>query len=286
MMGSGRVVGVLGRGVVDAAAPQVLADDLGLTRGDGCFDALRVVKDASGLRFDHADAHLARFARSAERLGMPPIDPAAWRGLIAETAAAWPGWGEAFCKVIWTRGPEYADGPPTGVAIVGAAPRSGVPLRVATLTTGRPSDAFADAPWLLGGVKTLSYAVNVAAKREAARRGADDVLFVSSDGYLLEGPTSALVVSRNGVLFSTPTEGTGILASVTVGVLAAQAARHGREFRERLMEPEELHVAKGAWLVSAVRGVCPIVEVDGVGIELHTQATDTLSRWAGFGPLA
>lgn len=282
MNGSDRVVGVLGRGVVDADAPQVLADDLGLTRGDGCFDALRVVKGAGRVRLDHEDAHLARFARSAALLDMEPIDLPAWRALIDETVAAWPGTREGFCKVIWTRGPEYAPGDHVGLVLVGRTPPSGVPLRVATLTTGRPSDAFADAPWLLGGVKTLSYGVNVAAKREAARRGADDVLFVSADGYLLEGPTSALIVARDGVLSTTPVEGTGILSSVTAAVIAAQAAEHGLEFRHRLMIPEELHVADGAWLVSAIRGVCPIIEVDGAGINLHAQATETLTRWAGF----
>lgn len=267
---------------MDADAPQVLADDLGLTRGDGCFDALRVVKDAGGVRLDHADAHLARFARSAALLDMDPIDVPAWRALIDTTAAAWPGTGEGFCKVIWTRGPEYALGSHVGLVIVGRTPPSGTPLRVATMTTGRASDAFADAPWLLGGVKTLSYGVNVAAKREAARRGADDVLFVSSDGYLLEGPTSALIVARDGAFTSTPVEGTGILRSVTAAVLAAKAAEHGREFRYRLMEPEELRVADGAWLVSAIRGVCPIVAVDGAGINLNARATETLTRWAGF----
>ena len=119
MNGSDRVVGVLGRGVVDADAPQVLADDLGLTRGDGCFDALRVVKGAGRVRLDHEDAHLARFARSAALLDMDPIDLPAWRALIDETVAAWPGTREGFCKVIWTRGPEYAPGDHVGLVLVG-----------------------------------------------------------------------------------------------------------------------------------------------------------------------
>ena len=38
-----QVVAVMGRGVVAPQTPLMLADDLGFTRGDGCFDAVRVV---------------------------------------------------------------------------------------------------------------------------------------------------------------------------------------------------------------------------------------------------
>ena len=43
-----------------------------------------------------------------------------------------------------------------------------------------------------------------AAVREAQRRGADDVIFVSSDGMLLEGPTSTLVIRRGDELATPP----------------------------------------------------------------------------------
>ncbi len=53
------------------------------------------------------------------------------------------------------------------------------------LDRGYRHDAERTSPWLLAGAKTLSYAVNRAMLREAARRGADDAIFVSSDGYVL-----------------------------------------------------------------------------------------------------
>ena len=53
------LVAVLGRGVVDPDEPVVTADDLGLTRGDGCFDSARVVTDAAGhARVVDLDDHL------------------------------------------------------------------------------------------------------------------------------------------------------------------------------------------------------------------------------------
>src|SRR5690606_30109253 len=69
-------------------------------------------------------------------------------------------------------------------------------IRIVLLDRGYRHDIAQTSPWLLAGAKTLSYAVNRAAFREAARRGADDSLFVSSDGYLLEGPVSTLIIRR------------------------------------------------------------------------------------------
>lgn len=77
-----------------------------------------------------------------------------------------------------------------------------------TLDRGYRSDVAATSPWLLQGAKTLSYAVNMAALREARRRGADDVVFVSTDGLILEGPSST-VISRRGDEFVTPPQNSG-----------------------------------------------------------------------------
>ncbi|MFV0451535.1 MAG: hypothetical protein ACK5LS_04700 [Propioniciclava sp.] len=41
-------------------------------------------------------------------------------------------------------------------------------------------------------------------------------------------------------------------------------------------------MADGAWLVSAVRGVCPLIEIDGHGLTLQPELTARLAGWAGF----
>ena len=66
-----------------------------------------------------------------------------------------------------------------------------------TLARGLPAEGAADMPWLLAGAKTLSYAVNMAALRHAERHGAGDVIFVSSEGYVLEGPRSTVVIATD-----------------------------------------------------------------------------------------
>ncbi len=257
-----QLVAVLGRGVVDPDTPFLLADDAGLTRGDGCFDTARVVHDDAGTRADHLERHLARFAHSAAALSLPAPDLAAWRALIAEALAAW--------DLLLTA----ADGATLARARAG--------LRVVTLSNGRASDVFTAAPWLLGGAKSLSYGVNVAAKREALARGADDVLFTSTDGYALEGPTSGLLVAREGRLLAVPSGGTGVLESVTVSVILEAAAEFGLTPGRELLRPADLLTADGAWLVSTVRGICPILTLDGEAVPQDLDLTARLACAAGF----
>ena len=146
----------------------------------------------------------------------------------------------------------------TGAADATAA-RQGV--TGATLSRGYASDAFHNAPWLLGGVKSLSYAINVAAKREAVRRGVDEIVFTSSDGYLLEGPTTGLLVAADDQLWTTPLAGTGVLESVTIAVILDAARADGVTTREALFRADDLPGTDGGWLISAVRGVVRTIGV-------------------------
>lgn len=301
-----QLVAVLGRGVVPASTPIVRADDLGLTRGDGCFDATRVLvsrtdDERAYAVAEHLEAHLGRFAESASALELPPPDLTAWRALIDEALATWAdrtiqagsiagGRAEAVLKLILTRGSESAESAesnhsaPTGLLTVTALPESTVAARrgidVVTLSRGYPIDAFVDSPWLLGGVKSLSYAVNSAAKREAAHRGADDVLFLSAEGYALEGPTSSLVVDLDGQLFTPPTGASGILASVTVEAIFAAATADGVRTGTGLLTHADIHEARAAWLVSSVRGVAPIRSLDGVALDEAPELDARLTAWA------
>lgn len=293
-------VAVLGRGVLDADEPVLTADDLGLVRGDGCFDSTRVVTDSDGVaRADHVIDHLDRLAASAAELEIECPSRSDWAGLIDELLASWHTPGEAVLKLILTRGREWAPGRPTAIATVvdlgsqtvaaaaATPPAAGVAgarrgIRIVTLSKGHPSDAYADAPWLLGGVKTLSYVVNVSAQREARRRGADDVLFVTTDGFCLDGPTSGLIVVDGNGLRTTPTGPTGLLASVTVAKTVAAARAAGMDARYELIPTEDLLVADGVWLVSSARGAAPVTHVDGRPIEVRAELVERVARFAGF----
>jgi 4-amino-4-deoxychorismate lyase len=282
-----RLLAILGVGLVDPDSPVLHADDPGLTRGDGCFEGCRLVTAPDGVSaVDQLDAHLARMSRSAAALELA-FDESAWRALIASAAAAWPEPGEAAMKLVLTRGRPSA-ATPTGVLTISALPsgyarqrRDG--LRVITLTRGTASDAFADAPWLLGGVKTLSYAVNMAAQREAARRGADDVLFVSADGLVLESTVSSVVWSTGRTLHTTPLGPSGILGGTVQEALFARAPAAGWRTSVTSATVEDLHAADTLWLTGSVRGPVDVIELDGRPRKRDAGAVEEVRMLCGFG---
>lgn len=246
--------------------------DHGPARGDGIFETIGVV----GRHPQSVEAHLERLAASAASLDLPAPNLAQWRLAIGRAVAALPETRQSAVRLVLTRG--SAQGTPTGW--VSATPStSGFPERdagisVVLLDRGLASDVQDRSPWLLAGAKTLSYAVNMASLREAHRRGADDVLFVSSDGYVLEGPTSTLV-ARFGDTYVTPPASSGILAGTTQLALWEHLDEQGLVGEYRMVTPAELLGADAVWLLSSVRLAAPVTSIDGqpVGVDADRTAS-------------
>jgi 4-amino-4-deoxychorismate lyase len=278
---------LLGTGVIDPQTPVATADDLGLTRGDGCFEGCRLRRRPDGtIDYDKIDRHLARMGRSAAALEIA-FDEPAWRALINEAAAAWgaahPGVVEAAAKLVLTRGRQDGSDP-TGFVTISPLGSEAVRqrrdgVRLITLSRGTTVDAYADAPWLLGGVKTLSYVVNMAVLREATRRGADEGLLTTVDGRLLECPTSSLVWVSAQTLHTIARADTGILASTTLQLLFDRAAAAGWETVHTTARVGDLFAADvdAVLLVSSVKGVVQVVDVDGTPL-LVTEAGQKILR--------
>ncbi len=197
----------------------------------------------------------------------------AWRSAILAAVAELEPADEASVKTVMTRGIE-GDGRPTGWVFATHSPdysRVRVEgVRVVTLDRGYRHDVEQTSPWLLAGAKTLSYAINRAVLREASRRGADDVIFVSSDGYVLEGPTSS-VVYRVGNRVLTPGTGLGILEGTTQASVFRHVESIGLETGFEQVTPEGLRRADAAWLVSSVRLAAPVRELDGAAFSVDAE---------------
>jgi 4-amino-4-deoxychorismate lyase len=251
------VVVTLDGGLHDPGAPLLYADDLAAVRGDGIFETL-LIRDGRPCLLE---AHLGRLAQSAGMMDLPAPDLPQWRAAVGVAVQRWlaDDGGEGVLRLVYSRGRESGS-PPTGFATIGAVAarvadaRSGGVTAV-TLARGLSAEGATDMPWLLAGAKTLSYAVNMAALRHAERLGAGDVIFVGSDGLILEGPRSTVVIAteRDGVpTLLTPPPWFPILRGTTQQALFDVARNKGYTCEYEALRPADLSAAQGVWLVSSI----------------------------------
>jgi 4-amino-4-deoxychorismate lyase len=265
------VVVTLDGALRDPQAPLLHADDLAAVRGDGVFESV-LVRDGLPCLLE---AHLARLAQSARMTDLPAPDLPRWREAVAAGVAGWNAGGgdEGVLRLVYSRGRESGS-PPTAYATIGALPARVAGARskgvaALTLARGLPTDGVSEMPWLLAGAKTLSYAVNMAALRHAERHGAGDVVFVSSDGYILEGPRSTVVIAMasgngagNAALF-TPPPWYPILRGTTQQALFEVARNKGYDCDYRALRPADLLAAQGVWLISSITLAARVHTLDG-----------------------
>lgn len=262
--------------LVDAAAPALSVGELSTQRGDGVFESIGVVDGHA----QEVVPHLERLAHSAALCDLPLPNQTQWHQAI-DRAAADCGPGEYVIKLILSRGVEHG---PTPTAWVTAAPASDFSavrargVQVVTLDRGYDLDVAERAPWLLLGAKTLSYAVNMAALREAHRRGADDAIFLSRDGFVLEAPTASLIL-RFGDRFVTPAPNGGILHGTTQLSVYDYLVGRGFEAEYSRIPASDLSRADAAWLVSSVRLAAPITAVDGAALPVDHALTSDLNTY-------
>ncbi|MFD6857303.1 aminodeoxychorismate lyase [Rhodococcus sp. NPDC060086] len=267
-----RVLVTLDGEVRDADAPLLHADDFGVLRGDGVFETLLV----RGGKARAVELHLARLASSASAADLPAPDLDDWRLAIDLAVEQWGDEREGALRLVYTRGREAGNEPTSFLLVTPVADRVETARRdgvsVVSLERGFSVDLAQKAPWQLLGAKTLSYATNMAALRHAESVGADDVIYTSSEGHVLEGPRSTVVIARGRTLLTTPPE-QGILPGTTQQALFDAAPDHDFTVRYEALRPADLIVADGVWLLSSVALAARVHTLDG-----HALATEALDR--------
>jgi 4-amino-4-deoxychorismate lyase len=240
----------------DPSTPVLRADDLGVLRGESVFETMRI----AGGKVRYVDAHLRRLARSADRMAIPL--PAGIEGLVEAVDTAYEQ-DDGVLRVVCSKGvPGEA---PVAFALAYPIPPETVQsrnngVRVITLSLGVSAAVRATAPWLLGGVKATSYAINMASQRYAQEQGADDAIWVSSDGEVLEAPTSSVAWVTDGTLVTPPAADVAILPGTTLDVALTLLTT---PYVVRRGTVDELRQADEVLLLSSVRGIAPVIELDG-----------------------
>jgi 4-amino-4-deoxychorismate lyase len=242
----------------------IRADDEAFLSGRAAFETVRVYAG----RPYRLPAHLDRLTASAAAIGIPPPERAEFEELT-RLAIEGSGRVELALRLFWTPSG-------TGVAIASEVPpwietARARGVRAVTLRWPR-----GDAPWLLGGVKSTSYAANLAAEAEARRRGADDAIFVDAATTVLEGPVTNVWWRRGKTLF-TPTVELGILAGVTRRAILDLAPGLGYRTEEGSYPLSEALDAEELFTSSSVRELMPVILLDGVELGRGPAADDLLA---------
>jgi branched-chain amino acid aminotransferase len=242
--------------------------DRGFTLGDGLFETIKV-RDGRPLLLD---LHLARVRAGAGRIGLSRIpDDETLSGAIHKTLEA-NGLSDAAVRLTVSRGVPANRGlsskPETAPSlVVHAQPFAGYPAELYSrgmraVISSIPRNERSP----LARIKALSYLDNVLARREADARGVDEALMLNTAGHLACASAANLFLARGESLL-TPDPESGVLPGTIRGlVLAELAPRIGLTAVERPVRTEELATADEAFLTSALLGVMPLTEVDGLPV--------------------
>jgi len=256
-----------------ADGTHVSAFDRGFQLGDGVFETLRA---RAGYPTE-LDQHVARLRRSANGLSIP-LDPdigarlaAAIDELLAVEDLNGPT-GDASIRITASRGVFFGRGllppdeHPAATIVVQAWP---VPPTPAThLEHGLhlvASRVRRDPENPLSALKTTSRADYVYARVEARTAGADDALFLTTDGFLSEATSANLFLVRDAEL-ATPGLGCAILPGTTRSWILRWAEGVGLRTTEAWLTPRELAEADEAFLSSSVAGILPVTRFEDAAI--------------------
>jgi branched-chain amino acid aminotransferase len=266
-----------------AGAHHLSAFDRGFQLGDGVFETLR----ARGGRPTELDEHVARLQRSADGLSIP-LDAgvgALLAGAIAELLAAeglaGPD-GDASIRITVSRGVFLGRGllppdeHPAPTIVVQAWPVP--PTPVAHLERGLhvvASRVRRDPENPLSALKTTSRADYVYARIEARTAGADDALFLTTDGFLSEATSANVFLVRGGEL-ATPALGCAILPGTTRDWILRWATEIGLRPSEAWLTPRDLADADEAFLSSSVAGILPVTRFEDQAIGIGRPGEWTL----------
>jgi branched-chain amino acid aminotransferase len=256
--------------LLPSSGPHISAYDRGFQIGDAVFEALRARR---GVAIE-LDGHMARLHSSLDALAfeLPFGDDVVADG-IADLLAA-EGWdateppGDADIRITVSRGCDPSRGvvPHAGgsasVAIQAwpHKPPAEHILRDGERLITSSVRRVADSP--IAAIKSTSRAELVFARLEAGRAGADDTIFLTTDGRITEATTSNVLLIRGDVC-ATPRLGTAILAGTTRAWLVGHGDAVGLRMVEQDLRLDDLFEADEAALCSSIAGILPFVSLDG-----------------------
>lgn len=236
--------------------------DRGFLFGDGIYE---VIPCYNGQLF-RLGQHLQRLQRSLEAIQLAnPHSDAEWSALLAELVAR-NGGGHQSVYLQITRGTGRsrdavfpADCPATVFACCRPLPD---PDRHSPDTeSGIRATLCNDIRWQRCDIKSTSLLASLLLREQARQSGCDEAILVRS-GWVTEGTTSNVFVVCEGEIL-TPSAGHSILGGITRDLVIELASQHGLPLQETFIDPRLLQSADEIWITSSIRGVRPVISLDG-----------------------
>lgn len=257
----------LGGIVTDPGLMVVPVDDHLVHRGDGVFEAIKVVDGRAFL----LEEHLQRLSSSAAQISLPlPMSMGEMREVILKTTAT-TGTQNAVLRLYISRGPGgFTTNPYDSIAsqmylIVTAFTPYTEEKYHQGVKLGR-SQIPPKEPWL-AKIKTCNYLPNVLMKKESVDRKIDFTVGIDAEGFLTEGSTENVVLvdaQRNllrprlrQILKGTTMMRSFELAQVLVeeGLLAS--------IQEKDLTEKDLFAAREIMMIGTTLDVLPVTEYEG-----------------------
>jgi D-alanine transaminase len=233
--------------------------DRGFVFGDGIYEVIPVY----GRRLFRFDEHMARLARSLDKLRIAnPHTRDGWLGLVRQLVAAQDA-ADQLVYIEVTRGVALRDHVmPQGIAPTVFAMTS--PLRPPTAEQRHHGVACVtarDFRWERGDIKSVSLLGNVLARQISADHGAVETIMFR-DGWLTEGSGSNVWIVHEGALLGPP-RSDHVLEGIRVELLQELCEDERIAYNLRPISEDDVRSADEILITSATKEVLPVTKLDG-----------------------
>jgi len=248
--------------LLPAAQAKVSALSDGFQFGVGAFETIRT-REGRPLLFA---AHHARLSASCASLGLeapPPAEELATRVMRLLAAVRLPA---AAVKIVRYKELARTAELITARALPYSAPDYLRGFRLMTVLQGERDGR-------LTGHKTLNYLENILARQAAKAAGADEALFVTPAGQVLEGAASSLFIVKDGHAYTPP-----LSAGILPGVARARVLQliGPERAHEKPLTLEEVRSAQECFITNALMGVMPVSALDDHKFVAHAPETSAV----------
>jgi branched-subunit amino acid aminotransferase/4-amino-4-deoxychorismate lyase len=235
--------------------------------GDGVFDTMLAIDGT----LIHANEHFKRLLTHATTLriktdwSVSDLKTAA-DGLLDQNKYRA---GRYVVNAIISRGPaerglRIPDNPAVQtLMVVAPAPPEFPPVNAVIATQVRRNEGSP-----LSHIKSCSYGDNILALAEAKEKGGNEAIMLNNRGFVACGSASNIFIMLHGKLYTPPVED-GALD----GIVRKMMIRH-HGVVEKNLTPDNLFSNQGIFLSNSVRGVVPVVTLDGKKINQSSLEID------------